>query len=94
MKILLDKEYELKLTSLAVETIEEHYDKAIEEIFQGNLKAKDINFIVWAGMADAPDLDTTKKLFAEKYTYKQMIQLMNDLLGDDPNGQRADTDNE
>jgi hypothetical protein len=96
MKILLgDKEHEIKFTSLAVETVEEHYEKSIDEVMEAGMKAKDYNFILWASIADAPDLETTKKLFAEKYTYMEIIKIFNKLVGSDPNEQRAeDTEKE
>jgi hypothetical protein len=90
MKIMLDKEYELKLSSLAVEKVEEAYDKAIDEIFtNGKMRAKDVNFILWASMEEAPELNETKKLFAKYYNYQQLIEILNCLLGADPNGNKA-----
>ena len=91
MKILLgEKEYEINLSSVAVETIEEKYDKAIDEIMKTGMRAKDYNFILWASIADAPELDTFKKLLAEKYNYIQVIKLFNRLTDTDPNAEGAE----
>lgn len=96
MKILLgEKEHEAILSSVAVENIEEHYSKSIDEIFESGMRAKDYNFMIWNSIVDAPDLDTTKKLLAKKYTYRQIIQIFNELIGANPNEQRAeDTEKE
>ena len=94
MKILLDKEYELKMSSVAVETIEEHFNKDIEEVIKTVKRAKDINLIVWACMVDAPTLEETKEMF-KKYTYAEMIGFYSQILGGDPNVEGAEvTENE
>lgn len=92
MKILLgDKEYEAKLDVLAVEKIEDKYDLSLEELFsKGKLRARDYAFIMWASIKDAPAFDEAMVLLAYSYTYVEMIDKVNSLIGVDPNAKRAD----
>jgi len=92
MKLLMDKEYELKLCAVAAEKIEEHYQKALADIFGNNkVMAKDVSFIIWSSMQEEITLDEAKKQFSKHYTYPELLVIFNGLLGADPNDVRAET---
>lgn len=76
---------------MAVEKIEETYDKAMDEIFAGGkMRAKDVNFIIASCMEEEMDLTEAKKLFAKYFTYPQLIGVLNELLGGAPKDERAE----
>lgn len=81
-------DYELKLTSIAVEEIEDKYDKSIDDILQLKLRAKDVNFILWSCIDNKPDYETARKEFA-KYNYIELVNTMGELMN--PNVEGADT---
>jgi hypothetical protein len=90
MKILLnEQEYTLSLSALAVEKIEEKYDKALDEIFttESKMRAKDLSFVLHSCLEEEMDLDTFKKLLSKNYSYEKTIKILNELLGADPNAQ-------
>jgi aspartyl/asparaginyl-tRNA synthetase len=85
-------EHELKFTSLAVEKLEEQYDKSIDDIFKGELKfkAKELNFMMWAFANTDMPLDEFKKEMAKYYDYQDIIEILTSMLGDggeNPNAQ-------
>jgi len=86
MKLVMNKEYELKLCAVAAEKIEEHYQKALADIFGNNkVMAKDVSFIIWSSMQEEITLDEAKKQFSKHYTYPELLVIFNSLLGADPN---------
>jgi hypothetical protein len=94
IKLMIDKERDFNLSSMAVEQIEDHYNKTFEEIFKEatELRARDVNCILYAAMVEQDiTLDEFKVELAKRYTYPETVKLMNSLLGvaDDPNATNA-----
>ena len=91
MLLKMDRDYEVKLSSVAVEKIEETYDKAMDEIFTGaKMRAKDVNFIIASCLVEEMDLAEAKKLFAKYFTYTELIEVLNQLLGGNPKDEGAE----
>jgi uncharacterized protein YifE (UPF0438 family) len=91
MILKMDRDYEIKLSSMAVEKIEETYDKAMDEIFSGaKMRAKDVNFIIASCLVEEIELPEAKKLFAKYFTYTELIEVLNQLLGGSPNEKGAE----
>jgi hypothetical protein len=88
-----EKEYKMNLSSDAVENIEEHYGKSMDEIFaeSKNLKAKDVNFILWcvSGCEGELDLKAFKKGLAQHYSYNQCIEMLTAAFGGDAPNEKA-----
>lgn len=82
-----DQELELVFTSLAVEKIEDEFDTTLDELFESNpkLKAKMVNFILWAISNTEMSLTEFKKILAQKYTYNECINKLTEAFGGDPN---------
>jgi len=77
---LAGEEIELKMTMQAVETIEDNYNKSLDEIFSEDtkFKAKDVAFILWA-MAGGEGLQPLvgfKKLLSDTYSYNKCIEFL------------------
>ena len=86
---LNNEEITLRLTTLAVEKIEEHYNMSFEDIFKkenkSTFRAKNINYIIWAlSGTDTPEEEFKKSL--QEYTYEQCMDFIIEVLFDkDPN---------
>lgn len=93
MKINLNgKEYNLLMSSLAVETIEDKYDKAIDEIFtkENKLRSKDVNFILYSALQfedgeEELTLEQFKKYLSKQNSFSDAVKMLNELLDVDPN---------
>jgi spore coat protein CotH len=92
LKINIDKERELNLSSDAVEIIEEKYDKPFSEIVGGKLTAKLVNSILYSSIIEKESLteDQFKKELAKKYSYTEAIELMNKLIGEDDDPKKTE----
>lgn len=92
MEILLNgQEHTLVLSTLAVEKIEEKYDKPLDEIFtaESKMRAKDLNFVLWACLEQEMELEEFKKALSKVCSYEKSIKILSVLLGADPNAQGA-----
>jgi hypothetical protein len=92
MKLKLGKkEVECKLSTMAVENIEEKFDCAIHDLFtEGrSLKAKEVNFILFSCAKTDLPLDEFKQALSENYSYVECIGLVTELLKD-PNAPLAE----
>jgi len=90
MKIL---DYELKLDNVAVEKIEEEYDKAIDEFLFGKKRAKELTFILWAVSGAVVPLDEFKKKLSAQYNYLQLVEIFNKFLeGEEKNAESVTVD--
>ena len=94
MKINLNgKEYNLLMSPLAVETIEDKYDKSIDEIFtkENKMRSRDVSFMLYSALQFEDEEEITieefKKYFAKEHTYGMSIKILNEMLGADPNTQ-------
>jgi hypothetical protein len=83
MKIKIGKqEVELRLTSLAVERIEDEFDCALSELFaEGkNLKAKEYAFMIYCMTGLEMPLDEFKKEMSKNYTYVETMGFINEMF--------------
>lgn len=92
MKIKLDKEYEVKLTSPAVDKLEEKLECSMSDLFVENKspKAKTIMLVVWAAIKGAPSFEETTELFEQYSTHVELLNIFNQLIATDPNAKGAD----
>lgn len=91
MKLVLNSvELKLKLSALAVEKIEDHFDKCLDEIFTENMKlrSKDLSYIIWAMANTDMDIDTLKSEMSGIYTYNECMNIVNDAISD-PNAKKG-----
>ena len=90
MKIL---DYTLRLSPLAVEKIEDYYDKSIEEVFDGRkMRSKDEMFMLWASVQEEVDIDEFKKRVSGEFTYTQLISKLNDLISGEGKNEQSGTE--
>jgi hypothetical protein len=90
MKIL---DYNLKLDNMAVERIEEEYDKAIDECLFGKKRAKEITFILWAASGAKGLLEEFKIKLSAQYNYLQLVEIYNSFLeGEEKNAESVTVD--
>jgi hypothetical protein len=86
-------DYTLRLSPLAVEKIEEQYDKSIDEIFENKLRSKDVTFILWATVEENVELAEFKKKLSDSLTYTQLFEAFNKLIsGDEKNEESVTVD--
>lgn len=89
-----EHELDFKMTALAVEMLEDKYDKSLDEIFteDAKFKAKEVSFILHAMANTDMDLGDFKRLLAKHYTYEETINLLTKVFKG-PNAEAA-TENE
>ena len=75
-------ELELRFTSLAVEKIEDQFDATIDEIFSNmqKLRAKTVNFMMWALSGSLLDLEEFKVVLSKYYGYDDCIKMLTVVL--------------
>lgn len=82
-----EMEVTLRMSSLAVELVEEYFGRDIDEIFAegAKFKAKEINYMLWA-MADTEMNEMEfKKALSKEYTYNETIGFLTNAVAPDPN---------
>lgn len=83
LKINLEKEYKLKLGALAVEKIEDEYNKTIDEVLrEDKLTSKKVSFILFCTTENyEKDLQEFKIELNKNYDYEEIMILFGALMG-------------
>lgn len=82
LKIKLDKEYEIKMGTLAVEKIEDEYNTTLQEFLEdAKITSKKLSFILYSSLVDCQlTLDEFKNHINTNYNYDELMIIFSALI--------------